>query len=102
MREVVCREMGRIVACHQLNMRLHTSYLYIVDELTKRSDMFVWDELDVRTVRETFRIYATAHLPYAEHHVVLNILECILESRIQKKRTKQKWWVMCCQTPVAI
>jgi hypothetical protein len=57
MREVVCREMGRIVACHQLNMRLHTSYLYVVDELMKHGTMFVWDELDVRTVMETFRIY---------------------------------------------
>jgi 7-keto-8-aminopelargonate synthetase-like enzyme len=101
MREAVCREMGRIVACHQLNLRLHTSYLYVVDELMKRGDMFLWDELDVRTVMETFRVYANAHLPYAEHQVVLNIMECILESRIQKQR-KQNWWKMCCQTPVAI
>ena len=101
MREVVCREMARIVACHQLNLRLHTSYLYIVDELMKHGDMFVWDELDVQTVMEMFRIYTNAHLPYAEHQVVLNILECILESRIQEQR-KQKWWKICCQTPVAI
>tara|TARA_Y100000389_G_scaffold49323_1_gene44994 strand:- start:105 stop:389 length:285 start_codon:yes stop_codon:yes gene_type:complete len=92
--------MRRIVACHQFNMKLHASYLYVVDELMRCGDMFVWDELDVRTVMEMFRIYATAHLPYEEHRVVLNIVECILESRIHKKRDKQKWWVMCCQSSV--
>jgi hypothetical protein len=101
MRELVCREMSRIVACHQLNLRLHTSYVYIVDELMKRGDMFVWDELDVQSVMEMFRIYTFAHLPYVEHRMVLNSLECILESRIQKQR-KHKWWKICCQTPVVI
>jgi hypothetical protein len=93
MRYHVFQIIFHIVTLHELNMRLHSSYLFVVDELFKH-DAMSWDEEDVRSVMETLRSYARTSLPSSEQALVVNVVECILETRITKIQQNQRWW--CC------